>query len=954
MIRTGNNKLWIGICLIIFISSSCVTQKRKEDLSALEEVYHNTTSRYNGYFNATELMLASEMVLETSHKDNYNQLLPIYISTVNENPQAMAPDMDVAIEKVTRVVALHPYSKWVDDCYFLVGKAQYYKQDYESSEKAFRYLINNFDPVEMAKEEAAAEARKEAKKKTSKKKKKKKSAKKRRKQYIREQKRKQRLRKKGKAVEEKKSKKDKVAEEKKAELEAARKAEAQFEEPDNYGLRHRPAYQEAQLWLARTLIERDNFDTALRFLNELLQNPKIHDDLIPQAWEVLAYYHIYREDFSSAIQPLEQSIANSKNKKAKARRGFILAQLYEKAKNGTKAYATYETVLKSNPSFEMAFNCRLNMALNSWRGGQGTPQQAFAALERMAKEDKNFEYRDQIYYAMAEIALEQGDKDQAISLFKESLSYNLNNNIQKAESYLAIADLFYDGEDYVPAKLYYDSTASVMKKSDERFVRAESLSKNLSDIAKNIQIIETQDSLLALGLKSEEELKEIAYNNLKAQQEAKRKAATNAGATNRPGASAIPVGGALRAESSFFAYDDRTVRRGTREFERKWGNRPLEDNWRLSRSSGRTIAANTAEQESTEEITTALDALTDEQLSDLLKDVPRTESERAKSELQILDAMFALGTLYRDRLQNNEKATEALEELNQRFPRSNYELESWYYLYLTYFELNNRSKSFEYRDKILSRYSSSTYARVLTDPEYAQRLANRELQINDYYDDAYAAFLNGETQKARDMALDARTQYGMDNPLQPRFDLLHALTVGKMDGEQAYKNSLNQVIAKHPNTDEQRTAREILRMLGAGSRLPVGAEEQAQGNFKLDDNQVHFVIITFDPSINLNTAKANVSDYNQKFHRPQRLTISNVFLGNTADDRIPMLIVRRFKDRGEAMKYYDGVQQNSSEFLQGGTSYDIFSISLNNYREILRSKSVDSYQSFFSDNYLGR
>ncbi|HKK77127.1 MAG TPA: tetratricopeptide repeat protein [Saprospiraceae bacterium] len=956
MKRTPSKKYWIHTLLIItLMSSSCVTQKRKEDISALGKVYHNTTARYNGYFNAKELLAASEISLADSHQDNYNQLLPLYLSTANENPQAMAPNMDAAIEKVTRVVALHPEAQWVDDSYLLVGKAHYYKQDYESAEKALRYLVNNFDPVELAKEEAAAKARKDKKKEqASRKKAKKKSAKKRRRQYIREQKRRRRMRKKGKKVEAKKSRKEEVADAKKAEIEAAKKAEAQFEEPDNYGLKHRPAHQEGQLWLARTLIERDNYDTALRILNNLLQNPKIYDDVLPKAWEALAYYHVYREDYGSAIQPLEQSIATTKSRNEKARKGFVLAQLYEQINNGAKAYAAYGNVLKSNPDFEMAFNCRLNMALNSWRGGNGSPQQAFASLEKMAKEDKNYEYRDQIYYAMAEIALEQGDKNEAISLFKESLSYNTNNNSQRSESYLALADLYYDGEKYVPAKLYYDSTASVMKKSDERFVRVSSLSENLADIAKNIQIIEEKDSLLALGLKSEAALKKLAFNQLQAQQEATRAAATsgNSGAVN--GARALPAGGALQAESSFFAYDDRAVKRGTREFQRKWGNRPLADNWRLSSSSRDAFATTAGEGESVIENTTALDALTDDQLNELLSDIPRTDSDRSKAELAILDAMFALGTLYRDRLQNNEKATEVLEELNQRFPRSNYELESWYYLYLSYYELNNRSKSFEYRDKILDRYASSKYARVLTDPEYAERMANEELAINDYYDEAYKAFHDGQTQKARDMALDARTKFGVDNPLQPRFDLLHALAIGKMDGETAYKSSLNQVIAKHPNTDEQRTAREILRMLGAGSRLPVGAEEQAQGNFRLNDNQVHFVIVAFDPSINLNTAKANVSDYNQKFHRPQRLTISNVFLGNNADDRIPMLIVRRFKDRTEAMKYHDGVQQNSNDFLETNADYDLFAISLNNYREILRSKSIESYQTFFADNYLGR
>jgi len=952
---TLSNKYWIHLLLVItLVSSSCVTQKRKEDISALGKAYHNTTAHYNGYFNARELLAASAMTLSNSHQDNYNQLLPLYLSTANQNPQTMAPNMDAAIEKVSRVVALHPQSQWVDDCYLVVGQANYYKQDYESAEKAFRYLINNFDPVELAKEEAAAKARKEKKKEqASRKKAKKQSAKKRRRQYTRERKRRQRQRKKGKTVESTTSRKEQVAEARKAELEAARKAEEQFEEPDNYGLKHRPAHQEAQLWLARTLIERDNYDAALRFLNGLIQNPKVQTNLLPDIWEAMAYYHIYREDYGEALEPLQQSMLLTKDKQTKARRGFVLAQLYEKVNNGAQAYAAYEAVLKSNPDFTMAFNCRLNMALNAWRSGSGTAQQAFANLEKMAKEDKNTPYRDQIYYAMATIALKEGDKQEAISLFAQSLRYNRDNPQQRAESYLALADLYYDAEDYVPAQLYYDSTANVMPEADERFVRVSSLRDNLSDIAKNIQIIENTDSLLTLGQKPEEELKQLAFAQLKAQQEAKRAAATNnRGAVN--GARTLPAGAALQQTSDFFAYDDRTAKRGIREFQRKWGPRPLGDNWRLGNSTNDVFANNPDETTAIEESTTALDALTDEQLDELLADIPRDESDRNRAQLAILDAMFTLGTLYRDRLQNNEKATETLEALNRRFPRSNYEVESWYYLYLAYYELNNRTKSFEYRDKILERYASSKYAKVLTDPEYINRLANETLSVNVYYDEAYAAFKAGEASRARDMALNARTKFGVDNDLQPRFDLLYAMALGATDGETAYKNALNQVIAQHPNTDEQRTAREMLRMLGAGSRLPVGAEEQTAGNFQLNDNQLHFIVFAFDPSVNLNTAKANVSDYNQKFHRPQRLTISNVFLGNNADDRIPMLIIRRFKDREEAMKYHDGVRQNQGELGQSSTNYDIFAISLNNYREILRAKSIEAYQIFFDENYLGQ
>ena len=945
------NYLFTGLFVLIFLGTSCVTQKRKADRSAIGKLYQNTTSKYNGYFNARELMATSALSLETEYQDNYNQLLPLYVELANDNPQALAEDMDKAIEKVTRVVALHPQSVWSDDCYLLVGQAQYKKQDFESAEKSLRYLVNNFDPIDIAKEEAESKKRRadKKKKKTTSKKKKKKSAKKRRREYLKAKK----ARQKGKTP---KSQKEDLAKAKKEEKEAQAKVEKSLEEPDNYGLKHRPAYQEGQLWLARTLIERDNYDAALRFLNQVLQNPKLYDDVEPQAHKVMAYYYIYRKDFGSATEPLRKAIETTKRNRDKARLGFVLAQLYELNNDGAKAYAAYEEVLKYTPGYEMEFNCRLNMAQNAWKANRGTADQAIAELERLLKDEKNLDYKDQIYFAMAQVAMEEGDKVQAIEFFKESLRFNSGNKIQKSESYLALASLYFKDELYVQAKNYYDSTASIMSKNDERYAEVNKLAENLEDIAKYILIIEEQDSLIQLSYLSEDELKAYAFNKYKTEQEARRAEAV---AASTPAATAgiTPTriaGPALKAESEFFAYDDRNVKRGQREFLRKWGNRTLGDNWRLGalQRGAATIAA--AEEVSSEEQVqvSAADALTEEQLEDLLEGIPKTESDRRKAELSIIDAMFTLGTLFRDRLQNNPKAIESLEDLDERFPKNSFELESWYYLYLAHRDDNNIPKSNEYRNRILNTYTSSKYARVLRDPEYAAKLASEEYAINTYYDKAYASFTSGDYKTANQMANDAKIKFGNDNPLQARFDLLGAMTLGKLEGEQAYKNSLSQVIAKHADTEEQIKAREILRILsGASARLP-GAEKQTTASFKKDDKQVHFVIVAFNDNVNLNDAKVALSDYNKKFHKLQRLTISNVFLGSDPASRIPMLIVRRFKDSAEALKYHDSATKNKGDFMIAGEDYDVFAISLNNYREVLRSKSVENYKAFFDESYL--
>lgn len=137
--------------LSVILMTACTTQKRKGELSGLGKLYHNTTAHYNGYFNANELVNASIISLADQHQDNYNQLLEVYPYIAASNPQAAAADLDQAVEKVATVVSLHRYSQWTDDCYLLVGKAQFLKKDYESAESTLRYLLEEYSPDKLKK-----------------------------------------------------------------------------------------------------------------------------------------------------------------------------------------------------------------------------------------------------------------------------------------------------------------------------------------------------------------------------------------------------------------------------------------------------------------------------------------------------------------------------------------------------------------------------------------------------------------------------------------------------------------------------------------------------------------------------------------------------------------------------------------------------------------------------------
>ena len=67
-----------------------------------------------------------------------------------------------------------------------------------------------------------------------------------------------------------------------------------------------------------------------------------------------------------------------------------------------------------------------------------------------------------------------------------------------------------------------------------------------------------------------------------------------------------------------------------------------------------------------------------------------------------------------------------------------------------------------------------------------------------------------------------------------------------------------------------------------------------------------------------------------------------------------LILIRKFDNRNQAMKYYNGVQRKSNEFIPNITNYEIFAVTQNNYREILRLKSVKEYQAYFNENYLNK
>ena len=92
-----------------------------------------------------------------------------------------------------------------------------------------------------------------------------------------------------------------------------------------------------------------------------------------------------------------------------------------------------------------------------------------------------------------------------------------------------------------------------------------------------------------------------------------------------------------------------------------------------------------------------------------------------------------------------------------------------------------------------------------------------------------------------------------------------------------------------------------------------------------------------------------MSDYNGKYHRLEKLAVSDVSIVRDGE-QTPVIVIRRFDDEVAAMKYYRSAVTREDE-LVGGTAYEGAVISQNNYREVLRNKSFGEYLTYFKSAY---
>ena len=126
----------LHILWLIFLLSGCSSSST----TWTSKAFHNTTAHYNGYFYAKDEITKIEKTILEGKGDDYNDILQLFPAIDSAQAKGYDKEIQEAIKMASLSIQRHPNSKWVDDCYILVGKARLYSLDLGNAVQTFKFV----------------------------------------------------------------------------------------------------------------------------------------------------------------------------------------------------------------------------------------------------------------------------------------------------------------------------------------------------------------------------------------------------------------------------------------------------------------------------------------------------------------------------------------------------------------------------------------------------------------------------------------------------------------------------------------------------------------------------------------------------------------------------------------------------------------------------------------------
>jgi len=686
---------------------------------------------------------------------------------------------------------------------------------------------------------------------------------------------------------------------------------------------------QVRIWREKTNIRMENNGLAIKNLKRLLEIEDLEKQDLADATSMLAQAYINVKHLDSALMQMKIASKATKNYEEKGRYNFIKGQLYNFLEEKDSANMAFDEVIELNRKTPRIYmiGAYIEKAKN-FDYDEGNKLEFLELLTDLEENRENRPYLDKIYHQIAIYHETNGSDTIATKYYNKSLRAEAKDRYLQSRNYLALGDMNFDNAQYSNAGAYYDSTMTKLVENSKPYRIIKRKRDNLDDVILYEMGSQRNDSILGLvALSDEDKLKffEDHIAGLKAKAEAEKEkeeiASRNKGlAQNEGGEGKKFSANEEKDGGQFYFYNPTSVAFGKNEFIKIWGDRPLEDGWRMS-SQGSSVVGTEAEDL---EILVA----TEEELYDpqfYISRIPTDAKEIDSITRERNFAYYQLGLIYKEKFKEYQLAKDKLQKLLKNKPEERLVLPTKYNLFRIYELLGQNGEADIMKNDIVSNYPESRYASIIDNPDTL--LSKDENSPESLYE---ALYKRHENQEYVDVISESEeyinTFEGED--IVPKFEFLKATASGRLFGYEAYKKAIEFIALTYPNSPEGKRAQMMVDVVLTKMNKKEFIEDKDARNCK--------VIYPFtDPSPTeiedftkiLNEVIENVEYY--------ELTSSvDVYDKNTT-----FVVVHGLKSIQGAKGFAELLEEDKDKI----TKTDYFAISSKNYETIQIHKNLNTY-----------
>lgn len=715
--------------------------------------------------------------------------------------------------------------------------------------------------------------------------------------------------------------------------------------------------QQAKIWREKTNMRLGNDSQVLKNIAKLLKEKKLKKQVVADANALLAESFLNFEEKDSAIAKLKIAAKFTKVNTEKARYRFILGQLYQELGIKDTALIFYQSVIDMNRKAEREYVIQAYAKKAQLFDFKNGDKEAFVdKYNKLIEDRENRPFLDIIYHEVGVFYDKDDEQKLAKEFYNSSLGTKSLDPYLIASNYRNLGDMNFKNTDYATAAKYYDSTLVKLNPKTREFIHIKKVRKDLDEVIEFESIAKINDSILNVvslsdtnrilyfeehiaKLKKIDEAKKLLEEEQKKKQEnIDRNSLTSSDDPDlhRSKASSIvppSIGGSSSKVDSnvFYFYNPSTVAFGKVEFRKKWGNRALSGNWRLSDNKTKSsndepinaaieVPEEKLAKEETPQYTTSF----------YIDQLPKTKIEIDSISKERNFAYYQLGVIYKEKFKEYTLASNKLEKLLLQNPEEKLVLPTMYNLYKIY-QITDIVKAQEMKRLISSQYPDSRYAQIInnTNPNTVTEKETTEAEYVKWYKLFQEEQFGLVLEKIDGLII----QYNGDE-IVPKFELLKANSIGKLRGLEAYKIAIQFVADNYPTSEEGKNALEILT-----TQIPL----LEAMNFTTKDTK-NWKILYKVPKQDDKTTK-EIGDKIKKFSESENIAKLSYTVDNY-NEKENFITISGIKSESYA--------QNVAKVMKEDSKYKITEpavvISNENYKVVQIKKNLAEYMSPTRDN----